>query len=445
MADNSTTSPLPEKLTAADIPEDAGKKAETTPDANTGTAEESGAEDKKHTSAEPETVSTADAGITPANRERRKRTVLWLRLLKTSGRCLKWFAIVMSVIVLLLLIFRDVIIKSCITGIGSFVAGVEITIDELETSLDGKIKITNLTVGNPDGFETPHLLKVSSCYLDVDMSTLLSDRIIFEELDINELHLTGEYSGNGDFNISEVINDLSRKFSSGESETQYFINKFSIRNSSVKICNREDKIVFDFKSLSGSTTDGKMELAMLTISSPAGFQDQHIATVKSIETEFDAESVFSDDIKIRTVTVGETQIVCEFKNDGSSNLQTAAGIITASDAPTPKSNTNTKNSDQPAKSISIDQFVLADLSMRISDQRTGCKVEQKNLKFELKNCSFTSSSDCSGNFMQKWIDKFCEKLAKVTFAPNLLKDTLKKTGDFFVDSANTVVDFFTFE
>ena len=384
MADDSTTSPLPENVE---------KKVEITPDADIGIAEVSSAEDKKDTSSESGIVSTAATGINPENRNRKKRTALWLRLLKTAGRCLKWFTIVMSVIVLLLLICRDVIIKSCITGIGSFLAGVEITIDELETSLDGKIRITNLTVGNPDGFKKPQLLKVSSCYLDVDMSTLFSDRIILEELDINELHLTGEYSDNGNFNISKVINDLSRKFSADDSETKYFINKFSIRNSSVKMCNSEDEIVFDFKSLSGSTTDGKLKLSTLTISSPAGFQDRYIATIKNIETGFDAESVFSDDIKIQTVTLGETKVACEFKNDGSSNLQTAARIITASDAPTKNSNANAPDADTPAQNVSIDKIVIADISMYISDQRTGCKVEQKNLSFELKNLSFDSSAD----------------------------------------------------
>ena len=200
-----------------------------------------------------------------------------------------------------------------------------------------------------------------------------------------------------------------------------------------------------FSPASTSTCSFSSGVKRLTISSPAGFQDRYVATIKNIETGFDAESVFSDDIKIRTVTLGETKVACEFKNDGSSNLQTAARIITAGDAPTKNSNANAPDADTPAQNVSIDKIVIADISMYISDQRTGCKVEQKNLSFELKNLSFDSSADCSGNSIQRCIDYFCEKLATVTFAPNLLKDKLKRTGNFFVDSVNTVVDIFKFK
>ena len=61
MADDSTTSPLPENVE---------KKVEITPDANIGIAEVSSAEDKKDTSSESRIVSTAATGINPEKRRK---------------------------------------------------------------------------------------------------------------------------------------------------------------------------------------------------------------------------------------------------------------------------------------------------------------------------------------------------------------------------------------
>ena len=407
----------------------------------------------------------------PENQNRKNKKSPAKRWLKKSGRFMKWFAIVFTAVVLLLLICRDIIIKSCITGIGSLIAGVEITVDEFDTSLDGKIKITNLSVANPQTFKEPHLLKFSSFYLDVDMASLFSSDIIIEELDINELQFTGEFLANGKFNVTELINhisDPSKEPEPPQDDTaagKVFINKFSIRNSAIKICDPQHDMVISFKSIAGSTAAGAVQLTDLVITAPAGFRKPNIVTVARMQSDFDAEAIFSGDIAMKKLLIEGVRGYCEFKDNGSSNLMTAVNILPASENTAPEENSPAAADESAADSeeestlpFSIDHFVIRDSFIALFDHRTGCDIKVP-LEAEYKALSFNSPGSIA-DYLRENIAIFCDTLDNITHAPdllkdsikktgdqtqNLLKDSVKKTGDFFKNSGSKIIDVFKFK
>ncbi|MBR4956815.1 MAG: hypothetical protein IKZ31_03565, partial [Lentisphaeria bacterium] len=197
---------------------------------------------------------TVDADMTGNEKTaKRKKNKFQKRLL----RFLKWFAIVFAVLLLLLLIFRDSIIKSCISHIGSNLAGTDITIEELKTTLDGEIRITNLTIANPHGFREKNMLTVSSVYVNIGIASLFSDEFVVEEADINELKLNWEFkSRSGSNNIQTFADKFKNDDADNDSSTKATIHKFALRNSSISISNEEDNFLIGIGELTGSTSAG---------------------------------------------------------------------------------------------------------------------------------------------------------------------------------------------
>ena len=141
-----------------------------------------------------------------------------------AKRCLKiaaWTFCVIFAVLLLILIFRDSLIKFGITKVGSWVTGVEIALDSFDTSLtDGTVHLRGLRVANPAGFERPYMVELDEFFLDIDVQSLLTKEIVIENIKVAGLESTAEFNNNGKFNITTLTADLKRRFPPAESGKQ---------------------------------------------------------------------------------------------------------------------------------------------------------------------------------------------------------------------------------
>ena len=150
-------------------------------------------------------------------RSSKKKTTLAKKILKITGFT---FAGIFAVL-LLLVIFRDPIIKFGVTSIGSWVTGVEITLDEVDTSLTkGSATIKGLRVANPQGYERPHMLELEEFHADIDLSSLSTKEIVIEDIRINNLNFTAEFNKNGSFNVTELTGNLKKRFPPKEEDEE---------------------------------------------------------------------------------------------------------------------------------------------------------------------------------------------------------------------------------
>lgn len=98
------------------------------------------------------------------------------------------FAIAVLLVIGIMFFVRgslDGFIKGAIESYGSAMTGASIKIGALEIrTTDGQTIISNLEVGNPAGFKTPHALKVGKIDVVIDMATLTSDVIVIRKIDI---------------------------------------------------------------------------------------------------------------------------------------------------------------------------------------------------------------------------------------------------------------------
>lgn len=108
----------------------------------------------------------------------------------------KIIGIVLVVLLVLLfggLMFAGSIIKASVQEVGSMVTKCDITIDDVDLSiLRGKLTIKDLVVGNPEGFKTDSAFKLSKVYVDLVPSSLFSDRIIINDVQVIAPDITYE-------------------------------------------------------------------------------------------------------------------------------------------------------------------------------------------------------------------------------------------------------------
>ena len=116
-------------------------------------------------------------------------------------------------LLLLVVIFRDSLIKFGVTRIGSWLTGVEITMDSFDTSLsEGTLHLKGLQVANPQGFEQPLMVDLDELFVDIDPSTIFSKEIVIEEIRVSGLDVAAEFDKKSRFNVTTLTDNLQEHF-----------------------------------------------------------------------------------------------------------------------------------------------------------------------------------------------------------------------------------------
>lgn len=77
----------------------------------------------------------------------------------------------------------DVIVKTAIEKGGSLVAGVPVTVQDVDIQiLRGKFTLRDFKVGNPKGFTEKHLVSVGKISVAIDWKSLMEDTIVIKEV-----------------------------------------------------------------------------------------------------------------------------------------------------------------------------------------------------------------------------------------------------------------------
>ena len=168
-----------------------------------------------------ESASGVDSNCADSNVEPPKKRKFWRRLLKTAAITLGCMLSVLLILIIILVSFRDRIIKTVITQGGSWATGLEITMDKFETSLtDGELIIVNLKITNPAQFEKPYLLELDSFFISLDINSLNQDEIVVKSIEVDGLKAVAEFNDSGKFNVVALAENLEQKFPPAENEPE---------------------------------------------------------------------------------------------------------------------------------------------------------------------------------------------------------------------------------
>ncbi|MFA6291640.1 MAG: AsmA family protein [Victivallales bacterium] len=154
-----------------------------------------------------------------------------------------------SVLVLITLayLFLGFIVKNAVETVVPKITGTPVKMESFSFSaVTGKVKIKNFVIGNPDGFKTEHAFMLGSLAIDIEMGTLLSKKIVIDEIRIEgtqivyEQGLTTSNLGELRSNIDKFVKkDKKEEKAEAQQKTgggkKIQINNFYFNNASVSL------------------------------------------------------------------------------------------------------------------------------------------------------------------------------------------------------------------
>ena len=169
------------------------------------------------------------------------------------------FVVCIVAMVLFFTIFLDKTVKYGVEQVGPKIIGVPITLEDIDISiLNGSGEITNVAIKNPKGFDTEFLVKVDHARLDIDLKTLLSNKIVIEEIIVEGPEFSYEMSRKGS-NVSKILENVRRikkddtekgvvkEQGKRKTEKKIQINLFQMTDGKVRL--QSDKIVLPMPNI----------------------------------------------------------------------------------------------------------------------------------------------------------------------------------------------------
>jgi len=107
--------------------------------------------------------------------------------------------------------FIDAIARAGVENGATYALGVKTTVDDLSLSLlKGTMTMDGLTVSNPEGYTTPHLVRSGRFDLKVDPGTVLKDKVVVNRFHLDGLDMNIERKGLRQSNLSVIMGNLKR-------------------------------------------------------------------------------------------------------------------------------------------------------------------------------------------------------------------------------------------
>ena len=136
-------------------------------------------------------------------------------------RLAKWLLRGVAAIILLLviliagvLIFIDPIVKTAITEIGPQIAGVNIELEDISVQIfKGRVEITNMVIGNPQGYNSEYAVKLGDVAVETDIFSWLGDgKKILRDIKIKDVTVNYETDLpiNNTSNLHEIVDNIKK-------------------------------------------------------------------------------------------------------------------------------------------------------------------------------------------------------------------------------------------
>ncbi|BAW80628.1 hypothetical conserved protein [Candidatus Nitrosoglobus terrae] len=144
--------------------------------------------------------------------------------MKTLGKIIFGVLITLLIIISIALYFAwsnlDSIAAGAIEKYGSQAIGTPVTVGKVEILLEkGTAQINNLTIGNPQGYQSDHVMEIGTIQAGLDISSLKTNTIVVNEIVIDGAGINAEIKGTQS-NLTQIRDNLKQQASSAEPSAQ---------------------------------------------------------------------------------------------------------------------------------------------------------------------------------------------------------------------------------
>jgi hypothetical protein len=200
----------------------------------------------------------------------------------------KWILIGVSVLIIVIIVLiigisnLGPILKKAVNYYGPKITKTDVKLDDVKVSFfSGEAKLKDFLLGNPEGFNSPHAMKVKSIFVDLDEKSLTGDTIIIDKIEIKGPEVTYE-KAKGTDNFKSILDNIN----SGVEESAHTKEKNDQREQGKKL------IIHDF-----IMKDGKVALTMTMLKGKeiiVSLPDIHLKEIGKKESGTSAQKAFKD-------------------------------------------------------------------------------------------------------------------------------------------------------
>jgi len=140
------------------------------------------------------------------------------------------FAVIVGGGIVLITRFAGIAVKKGVETVGPDITRVETSVDEVDLSLfSGEGSVKGVKLGNPSGFKEDHAFYASNIAVSIDPFSLLSDKIVIEDILIDGPDLRFEQKG-GSSNLNQIMNNIQAYMGPSEGSDEAAGKKLEIRH-----------------------------------------------------------------------------------------------------------------------------------------------------------------------------------------------------------------------
>lgn len=167
------------------------------------------------------------------------------------GKKILWIllALIVAVGAGLWLLFSnlDAIVASMIETEGSRALGTEVRVSGVTLDLAaGKAGISDLTIANPEGFSSSHVFDLEAIEVDLAVSSLGSDTLIIDAIDIGASKIVYELKEDGSSNVQALLDGMPEKSGSSgrpaEGEVRLIIDRLNFAGSNITVISEMEDV-----------------------------------------------------------------------------------------------------------------------------------------------------------------------------------------------------------
>ncbi|MFA7229868.1 MAG: AsmA family protein [Victivallaceae bacterium] len=119
------------------------------------------------------------------------------------------FALIVVVIITVILLLNSIVGKA-IRELGTRATGTQVSLDNARISLlNASVGLNGMMIANPEGYQQQEAFALGKFFVDVDMWTLASNKIIIDRLEIRDINIDFEPTLSGS-NLNDIKNNIMK-------------------------------------------------------------------------------------------------------------------------------------------------------------------------------------------------------------------------------------------
>lgn len=199
--------------------------------------------------------------------------------------------------------------------------------------MGGQFTITGVTATNPGGFDAKHAKTIKRAEIKLDPATYLTVPVVAESVTAESVHTTAEVgpAGSNLGVMMQIVRRISETLGAGDIDDPApalpvdvrSLKATDTRTTLQRTGNKAQRFDVDIADMSGSISEGMIDLKTISIKSPPGFDCSEALAIPGAHVSFDPATILAAAPRIRSVKA-DSVTVCAETGPAGNNI----GIIT---------------------------------------------------------------------------------------------------------------------